>query len=222
MLSATTWRVCSLSRHTKPPARRRLHQTRLDATCLLPMTKPNVVWIKLNPDYFTSKGPPLRCQKVPTSTLYRLKTYVCDLTGWNLPPQSFPPSKNNNNTVRKTPSSKGICFEIFNVNMLRLILPTDRSIVTWSMGPLEIQCWVSKTEPYSPKLPLKTRRPLYKTSNIYNAERKRETELVCWCFEPSQLRGVTPGLNTNSYPSLSYSAHKSFNINHNISTTQLF
>ena len=41
---------------------------------------------------------------------------------------------------------------------------------------------------------------------------------VCWCLEASPPLG----LNTNSNPSLSYSAHKSFNINHNISTAQLF
>ena len=45
---------------------------------------------------------------------------------------------------------------------------------------------------------------------------------VGWCFEPSQLVGVTSGLNTNFNLSLSYSAHKSYNINHNISTAQLF
>ena len=44
---------------------------------------------------------------------------------------------------------------------------------------------------------------------------------LCWCFEPSQPLGVTSGLNTNSNQSLSYSAHKSFNINHNISTVAL-
>ena len=36
---------------------------------------------------------------------------------------------------------------------------------------------------------------------------------VGWCFEPSQPLGVTSGLNTNSNLSLSYSAHKSFDIN---------
>ena len=41
-------------------------------------------------------------------------------------------------------------------------------------------------------------------------------------FEPSQPLAVTSGLNTNSNLSLNYSAHKSFNINHNISTAQLF
>ena len=49
--------------------------------------------------------------------------------------------------------------------------------------------------------------------------------LICaysWCFEPSQPLGGTPGLNTNSNQSLSYSAHKSFNINHDISTSQLY
>ena len=44
---------------------------------------------------------------------------------------------------------------------------------------------------------------------------------LCWCFEPSQPLGVTSGLNKNSDLSLSYSAHKSFNINHNISTVAL-
>ena len=46
--------------------------------------------------------------------------------------------------------------------------------------------------------------------------------LVSWCFEPSQALGVTSGLNTTSNQSLSYSAHKSLNIDHNISTPQLF
>ena len=45
--------------------------------------------------------------------------------------------------------------------------------------------------------------------------------LVSWCFEPSQPLGVTLGLNTNPNLSVSYSAHKSFNINHNISTAHL-
>ena len=45
---------------------------------------------------------------------------------------------------------------------------------------------------------------------------------VSWCFEPSQLLGVTPGLNTISNQSVSYSAHKSLNIDHNISVAQLF
>ena len=39
-------------------------------------------------------------------------------------------------------------------------------------------------------------------------------------FSPVNRYGFTSGLNTNSNPS--YSAHKSFNINHNISTAQLF
>ena len=42
------------------------------------------------------------------------------------------------------------------------------------------------------------------------------SELVCSCFEPSQPLGATPGLNTNSNLSLSYTAHKSFSINHDI------
>ena len=45
---------------------------------------------------------------------------------------------------------------------------------------------------------------------------------VSWCFEPSQPLEVTSGLNTTSNQSLSYSAHKSVNIDHNISTAQLF
>ena len=36
---------------------------------------------------------------------------------------------------------------------------------------------------------------------------------VSWCFEPSQPVGIISGLKTNSIPSLSYSAHKSFNTN---------
>ena len=37
---------------------------------------------------------------------------------------------------------------------------------------------------------------------------------LCFRFEPSQPLGVTSGLNTNSNLSLTYSAHKSFNISH--------
>ena len=48
-----------------------------------------------------------------------------------------------------------------------------------------------------------------------------QRQLASWCFEPRQPLAVTSGLNTNSNPA-SYSAHKSFNINHNISTAQLF
>ena len=40
-------------------------------------------------------------------------------------------------------------------------------------------------------------------------------ELVSWCFEPSQPLGFISGLETNSNPSLSYSAHKRFKTNHN-------
>ena len=40
--------------------------------------------------------------------------------------------------------------------------------------------------------------------------------LVSWCFEPCQPLGVTSGLKTNSNLSLSYPAHQSFNIYHNI------
>ena len=47
-------------------------------------------------------------------------------------------------------------------------------------------------------------------------------QLVSSCFEPSQPLGVTSGLNTTFNQSLSYSAHKSLNIDHNISTAQLF
>ena len=46
--------------------------------------------------------------------------------------------------------------------------------------------------------------------------------LVSWCFEPSQPLGVTSGLNTKFGLSLSYSAHKSPDIDHNIPTAQLF
>ena len=42
--------------------------------------------------------------------------------------------------------------------------------------------------------------------------------LVCWSFEPSQPRRIISGLKTNFNPSFSYSAHKSFKTNHNIST----
>ena len=64
----------------------------------------------------------------------------------------------------------------------------------------------------------------YKTSRKVGKDRhvQRICLFVCWCFEPSQSLGAASGLNTNSNLSLSYSAHKSFNINHNISTAQLF
>ena len=52
--------------------------------------------------------------------------------------------------------------------------------------------------------------------------KKADQMTVSRCFEPSHPLGVTPGLNTNSNLSLSYSAHESFNISHNISTAQLF
>ena len=50
----------------------------------------------------------------------------------------------------------------------------------------------------------------------------RHCLFVGWCFEPSQPLGVTSGLNRNSNLSLSFSAHESFNTNHNSSTAQLF
>ena len=46
--------------------------------------------------------------------------------------------------------------------------------------------------------------------------------LIGWGFEPSRPLGIISGLKTNSNPSLSYSAHKSFNTNHNICAAQLF
>ena len=45
-------------------------------------------------------------------------------------------------------------------------------------------------------------------------------ELVGWCFKPGQPQGIISRLKTNSNPSLSYSAHKSFKTNLNISTAQ--
>ena len=39
----------------------------------------------------------------------------------------------------------------------------------------------------------------------------KKTTLVSWCFEPSQPLGIISGLKTNFTPSLSYSAHQSFN-----------
>ena len=51
---------------------------------------------------------------------------------------------------------------------------------------------------------------------------EEENLLFSQCFEPSQPLGVTSGLNTNSNLSLTYSTHRSFNINRNISTAQLF
>ena len=63
----------------------------------------------------------------------------------------------------------------------------------------------------------------YKTSRKVGKDRhvQRICLFVCWCFEPSQSLGAASGLNTNSNLSLSYSAHKSFNINQHISTAQL-
>ena len=46
------------------------------------------------------------------------------------------------------------------------------------------------------------------------------SQLVSWCFEPSQPLGITSGLKTNSKSSLRYSAHKSFKTN-NISIAQM-
>ena len=48
-------------------------------------------------------------------------------------------------------------------------------------------------------------------------ENEKKNNLVSWCFEPSQRLGVTE----YQFWSITYSAHKSFNINHNISTAQL-
>ena len=67
---------------------------------------------------------------------------------------------------------------------------------------------------------------LWRLAGRSDNTRKRHTymlvsQLVSLCFEPSQLLWVTSGVNTNSNLSLSYSSHKSFNINHNISTAQL-
>ena len=42
--------------------------------------------------------------------------------------------------------------------------------------------------------------------------------LVSWCFEPSQPVGMISGQKTNFNPSLSRSADKLFNSNHNTST----
>ena len=47
-------------------------------------------------------------------------------------------------------------------------------------------------------------------------------EIVSWCFQPSQSLGTTSGLKTNSNPSLTYSAHKSLNINQNVFTATYF
>ena len=49
-------------------------------------------------------------------------------------------------------------------------------------------------------------------------ERGRERENASRCFEPSQSLRIISGLKTNFNPSLSYSAYKSLNINHNFST----
>ena len=47
------------------------------------------------------------------------------------------------------------------------------------------------------------------------------SKLVSWCFEPSQPLMITSGLKTNFSPSLTYSADKSLNVNHDFPTTQL-
>ena len=71
-------------------------------------------------------------------------------------------------------------------------------------------------------------RCLVKHENTKKITEEKQTEIheegfiVSWCFEPCQPLEVTSGLNTNSDLSLSYSAHKSSNINHNISTAQSF
>ena len=59
-------------------------------------------------------------------------------------------------------------------------------------------------------------------TRTYIQQKEEEEDLVSWCFELSQPLGVTLALNTNSNLSFSYSAHKSFNVNHNISTAHLF
>ena len=56
--------------------------------------------------------------------------------------------------------------------------------------------------------------------NSHLVSYKQLTELVSWCFEPSQPLRVTSGLNMTSNQSLSYSARKSLNIDHNISIAQ--
>ena len=59
------------------------------------------------------------------------------------------------------------------------------------------------------------------TDNIKIAAIMMEFLFTSWYFEPSQPLWIISGLKTNFYPSLSYSAHKSFKTNHNISTAQL-
>ena len=48
----------------------------------------------------------------------------------------------------------------------------------------------------------------------------RRFSSVSCCFEPSQALGITSGLKTKFNPSLSYSAHKSLNVDQNFCTTQ--
>ena len=56
-----------------------------------------------------------------------------------------------------------------------------------------------------------TQEPVLSTPNT----RRNYVQLVSWCFEPSQLLGVTSGLSTNSNLSLSFFLHTS----HSTSTT---
>ena len=58
-------------------------------------------------------------------------------------------------------------------------------------------------------------------NNLLNKKDTVLVKLVSWCLEPSQLLAIISELKTNVNPSLSYSAHKSFNTNYNISTAQL-
>ena len=44
-------------------------------------------------------------------------------------------------------------------------------------------------------------------------ERKEEQYILSWCLEPSQPLWIISGLKTNPSPSLSFSAHKSDNVN---------
>ena len=50
--------------------------------------------------------------------------------------------------------------------------------------------------------------------------RRKKKILVKWCIEPIQPLWIKSGLKTNFNPSLSYSTHKSRNVNHNIYTAQ--
>ena len=87
--------------------------------------------------------------------------------------------------------------------------------------------WIYPSPPLARERNLRCRQDSELGLSVRNTTSRRElvhssTKLVSWCFESSQLLGVTLGLNTNSNLSHSCSAHKSLNISHNISTASYF